>query len=239
MIGVLLDDVTQAPTVGELFLTLFQVQDDTGTALGLVEGGNFEFAFALGRPMHAFASRRTSTTAEHVNFVGHNERRVEAHAELTDQVRIFFLITGEVLHKVGSAGLGNGTQVGDHILAAHTDTVVFEGDGIGVLVEADANFQLGAAFEQLRLGQGFETQLVDRVGGVGNQFTKEDFLVRVQGMDHEVQQLLYLGLEAQGFFLSFHTHGLQHSNLMAVVARQVGTTAQAYFHGGMSCRWGR
>jgi hypothetical protein len=26
-------------------------------------------------------------------------------------------------------------------------------------------------------------------------------------MDHEVQQLLHLGLEAQGFFLSFHTHG--------------------------------
>jgi hypothetical protein len=35
-------------------------------------------------------------------------------------------------------------------------------------------------------------------------------------MDHEVQQLLHLGLEAQRFFLSLHTHGLQNSDLMAV-----------------------
>src|SRR3989338_10882771 len=27
-------------------------------------------------------------------------------------------------------------------------------------------------------------------------------------MDHQVKQLLHLGLEAQGFFLSFHTHAL-------------------------------
>ncbi len=99
--------------------------------------------------------------------------------------------------------------MGDHVLAAHADAVVFEGYGLGVLVEGQANLQIGATFEQLRLGQRLEAQLVGGVGSVGNQFAKEDFLVRIQRMDHQVKQLLHFGLEAQGFFLSFHTHRLR------------------------------
>ena len=100
--------------------------------------------------------------------------------------------------------------------AAHADTVVLEGHGTCLLVEAQANLQVGVAFQQLWLGQRLEAQLVGGVGGVGDQFTQEDLLVRIQGMDHEVQQLLYLGLEAKRFFLSLHTHGLQNSDLIAM-----------------------
>ena len=229
VVGVLLDHVAQAPAIGELFFFLLQVQDDAGAALWLVDGSDFKLALAFRRPVHTFCGWLTGTAAVHVDLVGHDERGVEAHAELTDQVRVLLLVTGEVLHEVGSAGLGDGTQVGDDVFAAHADAVVLEGHGTGVLVEAQANLQVGVAFEQLWLGQGLETQLVGGVGGVGDQFTQEDLLVRIQGMDHEVQQLLYLGLEAQRFFLSLHTHGLQNSDLMAVDAWRPGWPA---FSGG-------
>ncbi|MNO58289.1 hypothetical protein D3C76_488440 [compost metagenome] len=218
VVGVLLDDVAQTPAIGELVFRSFQVQNDAGAALWFVDGGDFELALAFRRPVHAFGGRLAGTAAVHVDLVGNDERGVEAHAELTDQVRVLLLVTGEVLHEVGSTGLGNGTQVGDDVFAAHANAVVVERDGAGVLVEAQTNAQIRVAFEQLWLGQGFETQLVSRVRGVGNQLTQEDFLVRVQRMNHEVQQLLYLGLEAQGFLLCFHTHGLQNSDLMAVGA---------------------
>ncbi len=216
VVGVLLDHIAQAPAIGELFLFLLQVQDDAGTALWLVDGGDFKFALAFRRPVHAFGSRLTGATAVHIDLVGHDERGVEAHTELTDQMRVLLLVTGEVLHEVGGAGLGDSAKVSDDIFAAHADAVVLKGNGTGILVEAQANFQLIATFKQLWLGQGFETQFVHGVGGVGNQFPQEDFLVRVQRMNHEVQQLLHLGLEAQRFLLCFHSHGLRNSDLIAV-----------------------
>jgi hypothetical protein len=54
-------------------------------------------------------------------------------------------------------------------------------------------------FRTGRVGQGLEAQLVGGIARVRDQFAQEDFLVAVQGMDHQVQQLLHLGLEAQGF----------------------------------------
>ncbi|MNM55307.1 hypothetical protein D3C81_664430 [compost metagenome] len=203
------------------------MQDDAGTTLRLLDRGDVELAFALGRPVHAFAGGLAGAAAVDIDLVGDDERGVETDTELADQVRVFLLVTGEVLHEVGGAGLGDGAQVRDDVVAAHADAVVLEGHGAGVLVEAQADLQFRVTFEQLGLGQGLEAQLVGGIGGVGDQLAQEDFLVRVQGMDHEVQQLLYLGLEAQGFFLNLHTHGLQNSDLMTVIARRPEWTAFA------------
>ena len=222
VVGVFLDDVAQAPAVGELFFAALQVQHDAGATLGLLHGGDFEVALALRRPVHAFGGGQAGAAAEHIHLVGNDERGIEAHAELADQPRILLLIAGEILQEVGGTGLGDGAQVRDGVLTAQADAVVFDGEGLGLLVKADANLQLGAAFEQLRLGQRLEAQLVGGVGGVGDQLAQEDFLVGIQGMDHQVQQLLHLGLEAQGFFLSFHTHRLQLSRCWVRAACATG-----------------
>jgi hypothetical protein len=97
------------------------------------------------------------------------------------------------------AGLGDGADVFDDLLAAHADAVVADGDGLGILVHADLDLQFSILLEQGRVGQGLEAQLVRGIARVGNQFPEEDFLVAVEGMDHQVKQLLHLGLEAQGF----------------------------------------
>lgn len=88
----------------------------------------------------------------------------------------------------------------DGILAAHADAVVVDGEGVGVGIEADADAQVAVVFEQGRLGQRFKAQFVGGIGGVGDELAKEDFLVGVQRVDHQLQQLFDFGLEAQGLF---------------------------------------
>ena len=46
---------------------------------------------------------------------------------------------------------------------------------------------------------GFETQLVGGIGSVGDQLAQEDLAIAVERMNHEVKQLLHLGLEAVAF----------------------------------------
>ncbi|MNF98147.1 hypothetical protein D3C84_810000 [compost metagenome] len=103
MVGVFLDDVAQAPAIGELFFTALQVQDDAGAALRLVEGGDFEIALALRGPVHAFGGREARPAGEDVHLVGDDEGGIEAHAELADQVGVLLLVAGKVLQEVRGA----------------------------------------------------------------------------------------------------------------------------------------
>ena len=62
-------------------------------------------------------------------------------------------------------------------------------------IEEQAQLEIGRVFEELRVVDRFEAQLVAGVRGVRDQLAQEDFLVRVQRMRDEVQDLLDLGLE--------------------------------------------
>ena len=80
----------------------------------------------------------------------------------------------------------------DHFLTVHPDTIIGDGQRAVVFVKRDAHAQLAIAFIQVRLGQRAETQLVGRIGGVGNQFTQENFFIGIKRMDHQVQKLFNL-----------------------------------------------
>ena len=54
-------------------------------------------------------------------------------------------------------------------------------------------------FEQFRMIERFEAQLVARVGCVADQFAQEDLAIRIQRVDHQVEELFHLGLEAARF----------------------------------------
>ncbi len=216
MVGILGDNVTQAPAVGKLLFVILQMQHDAGTALGLVNGFYIKLAFTLGRPEHALFRLQTGTAGEHLDLFCHDEGRVETDPELTNQLGILFLVSGQLLHELGSTGLGDGTQMGQHIITAHADGVVFDGQGIGVLVEADTDFQLRIVFQQLGLGQCLKTQLVGGIRCVGYQLAQENLLVGIQGVNHQVQQLLDLGLETEGLFLCIYRHWVLHKDLLQI-----------------------
>lgn len=238
MVGVLLDDAAQAPAIGEVVLVVLEVQDDAGAALGLVDGFDVELAFTARGPVHAFAGGQAGTAGVDVDLVGDDEGAVEADAELADQLGVFLLVAGELAQEVTGAGLGDGAEVRDGILAAHADAVVVDGEGVGVGIEADTDAQVAVVFEQGRLGQRFKAQFVGGIGGVGDELAKEDFLVGVQRVDHQLQQLFDFGLEAQGLFLGLLGHGDDAPWTMPRPARRlaqgVGVVGWVFKSGGRS-----
>lgn len=91
------------------------------------------------------AGRLAGATGVDIDLVGDDEGAVETDAELADQVRILLLVARQVLQEVGGPGLGDGAQVSHHILAAHADAVVFQGDGVGFLVKLTRIFSSAPA----------------------------------------------------------------------------------------------
>ena len=160
MVRVLLHQAAQLPAIGKLFILGFQVQHDFGTTLLTSRRLDGELAIALGFPVHAVVGRLARLAGEYFHFVRHDERGVETNTELTDQLAVFFLVARQLLEELGGAGLGDGAQVGDHIVTGHTDAVVGDGDGAGIFIVIQANLEIRIAFKQLVVFQGSEAQFV-------------------------------------------------------------------------------
>ena len=94
--------------------------------------------------------------------VGDDERRVEADAELADEVRILGAVGGQLLEELARARLGDGADVLDHLLPRHADAVVGHGDRARRRVEADADLQVRVVLEERGVGERLEAQLVAR-----------------------------------------------------------------------------
>ena len=67
----------------------------------------------------------------------------------------------------------------------------------GLLVGLELDVQVGHVGAELVVAERSEPQLVQRVGGVGDQLAQEDVLVRVDRVDHQLQQLAGLRLELE------------------------------------------
>ena len=131
-------------------------------------------------------------------MVGHHEGGVEAHAELADDVGGVLpavLLLGQLLLELEGAAAGDGAQVLLQLLLRHADAVVGDGQGAGELVGGEGDLEVGAVQPHLVVGEGLVGQLVHRVAGVGDQLPQENLLVGVDGIDHQIQQPLGLGLE--------------------------------------------
>jgi hypothetical protein len=127
-------------------------------------------------------------------LAGDHERGVEAHAELADDVDVIALRGLFGLLELQAVGMGDGAQVLLQLVGVHADAVVGHRDGAGVLVEETRIFS--SSLPSWICGrQALEVQLVLGVGRVRDQLAQEDLAVRVDGVDHQVEQLLALRLE--------------------------------------------
>jgi hypothetical protein len=142
------------------------------------------------------------------DLVGDDEGRVEAHAELADELRIGARVARQLAEELSGAGLGDGAEVLGGLVAGHADAVVAHRDGGRLGVEFEFNGEFAIVLVQTVIGQRGEAQLVGGVGGVGDQLAQEDLAVAVQGIDDEIEQLGDLRLEAPLFFGSIERHGV-------------------------------
>ncbi|HKN57955.1 MAG TPA: hypothetical protein VJV97_03830 [Gemmatimonadaceae bacterium] len=163
MIGVSADNRPQLGAREEVVLTLAQVQGDLGTATRLFHHLDGELTAAIRLPAHALLRGLTGTPGQHRNLVGDDERRIEAHAELSDQVGILLLVSGQLGKKLARPRLRNRTEVGDDLIAGHAHPIVGHGQRAGGRVVVDVDRKLGIVFEQRAVVQRLEAQLVTGV----------------------------------------------------------------------------
>jgi hypothetical protein len=163
MVGIFVDDAFQLPGVEVVGGVVFQVQDDAAAALGALDLTDIELAGAAAAPTHALAGRQAGAAAFNRDRVGDDEARVKANAELADQLRVAFLVAGELGDEVAGAALGNSAEVVDGFLLRQTDAVVGNRQGLGGFVKAHTDFEFGHVFVQRGVVQRLKTQLVASV----------------------------------------------------------------------------
>jgi hypothetical protein len=180
------------------------MQDHLGAALLAIDHLDREIALAAGFPTHGLVGFETGTTRNHGDLVGDDVRGIETDAELADEVRILGLITGQRREEFAGAGLGDRSQVLDRLVARQADAVVGDGDGACFLVEGDPNPEFAVVAVEAGIVQRLEAQPVAGIRGVGDQLAQENFLVAVQRVDHQIQQLFDFCLKTKCFLLFTH-----------------------------------
>jgi hypothetical protein len=78
--------------------------------------------------------------------------------------------------------LRNGTEVVDHVSLGHADTTVSDGEDFIIFVRDDTNEELLFGFEDRRVGEGGVANFVQSIGTIGDNFTKENLFVGVEGV---------------------------------------------------------
>ena len=198
MVGVLAHDASQAVTVQELVLAVAQVQHHL-RAPGLdFNGLDGELALAARFPAHALHGGTARAARGDGDLVGDDEARVEPDAELPDELGVLRAVAGQGFEELPGAGAGDGPEIGRDLLAGHSDAIVANRDGAGIGIERDPDPELAVAFVESIVGQRLEPELVRGVGRIGDQLPEKDLLVAVERVNHEIQQLLDLGLEPVG-----------------------------------------
>ena len=190
-----------------------QVEGHVGAARSSLDPLHRELARAVRGPAHALVGRQAGAAAFNDNALGHDERRVEPDAELADQVGILGGIAGQPAEELPGTGAGDRAEVRYRLVARKAHAVVGDPYPALVLVVRDADAELGVALVQRIVVDGLEAQLVAGVRGVGDQLAQEDLAVAVQRVDHQVQQLLDLRLEAERLGRRVGSCGVGHVSM--------------------------
>ena len=93
--------------------------------------------------------------------------------------------------------MSDGAEVFDELVARHTDAVVLNREGLGLVVGGETDLELGLVVEDFFLRDLGVAEFFEGVGSIGNQLADEDFLLGVERVDDDIEQLLDLGLELE------------------------------------------
>ena len=67
------------------------------------------------------------TARQYLDALRDDESRIEAHAELADELRVLLLVARELLEELRGARAGDGAEVRDGLVPAHADAVIANG----------------------------------------------------------------------------------------------------------------
>ncbi len=83
--------------------------------------------------------------------------------------------------------MGNSPDIFNDFVMGHPNSVIDYFQGSGFWIRYYPNMRVVGKFNQVRIGERFITQLINRVRGVGYEFTQKDLFVGIDRMNHQVQ----------------------------------------------------
>jgi hypothetical protein len=84
-------------------------------------------------------------------------------------------------------------------LFGHSDSCISDNEGVGGFFWDDFYLEAGLILNYFRVSQGFISDLIEGIGSVGDELSKEDLFVSVEGVDDESHQLLDISVESKMF----------------------------------------
>ena len=175
-IGIFLHKFANPPLIEILALIVAQVQHHA-RAVAVADGiGNRVAPTHVGLPLER---RVLSALLRHdAHLVRHHERRVEPDAELTDQFgQVLAALLLQSLAERLRPRTRDRAEVLFEIRRVHSHAVVGNHDGFCGFIDRNVNFPRRIVRHERLVGQTEELGAVNRVGSVGNEFPKEDFLL--------------------------------------------------------------
>ena len=197
-VGIFFDEPFKRVNVGEIiFVVVLEVQDNRRAVRRFFAVFQFVFARARRSPLDGGIGARLAR--DQFDFFGNDERAVKSYAELPDKfLRGRAACLAQLVEKIFRAAFGDCADVADNFVARHADSVVAHGNCVRCGVGYYENFGFGVVF-QVRVRERFNTQLVQSVAGVADEFAQKNFLVRVNRIDNQIKQTFRFRLELQLF----------------------------------------
>lgn len=79
-------------------------------------------------------------------------------------------------------GLGDGTKVIHHVSLGHADATVADGEDLIIFVWSYADEEVLLGIKNRGIGEGGVANFVKSIGTIGDNFTKENLFVGVEGI---------------------------------------------------------
>src|SRR5258706_5058961 len=115
------------------------MQRDFGATAGVLNRFDGVITFALRFPANSVFAAKPGAARDQRNAVRDDERGIETHAELADQIGVLGLVAREPAKELARAGLGDGADIVDHLLSRHADPVIRNGESPRDPVESNAD----------------------------------------------------------------------------------------------------
>ena len=196
---VLLDEVLDSALLKEFKVVVLHVEDDLSTT------SNFLWIFVVVSDCESTTSRGFPSPLDvfivglgyNFDFLSYEISGVETDTELTNHRNISS--SRECLHECLGFRLSDSSEIVDEFLLGHTNTRVPNGECVVGFIrdDSDSEIRLDIELGLLSIGDGGVTDLVEGIRSVGDDFSKEDFLIGVEGIDDESDQLLEIGFESK------------------------------------------
>ncbi len=183
------------------------MQSDLGAAIFFVEFFKFVAGGAVAGPMRP-CSVLLIRTGTDLHLVRHHEGGIEPQAEVADDL-VFIFDIFELLHELLGGGESDLVDIFADFIGGHADAVVLDGQGAGILVDADVD---GVIVGNLQPFDDVDMlQLMNGVDRVGDQLPQENFMVAVEPFLDDGKDIFGMNGDAAFFNLFFLGHGSESS----------------------------